>query len=518
MKNFILNKYGFVIYFFVIGCILIVLSSTNTIGDFGNYYYGSKLFYDSKFSILDYENIAHFNAQIKGYGETNFFENYTPVPPPTLLFYLPFLVFSSLKAKLAFNCISLLVFCFVLQRFLTFLNYKNGLNYFIPIIFAFTLYSNFSQGQTYLLVSAFIIESYIRFEKKNYVSAALFLSISISLKIFPVFILLFFLFKKQYKVIIYTLLFVLIIQSLTLVLVGKEIVLNYYITILPRLVNNDVIGTYHSVNQSTYTLLLRLFSFDELNNPLPILNLPFLVPVIEGIIVSFVIYFLFQLKKINNAIYFAIIGMSIFIVGRYNPTYSYLLLIPSIIIFINQLQNTNHIITILAVLFICINLPVIPFFNKIYFLKFIMLFSLIFIMFNVILPLKPLFSFKLLILICVVIIPIKYFSFSIKNINYFKLQNTQGILYNYSIKNDSITFVSTLGVNTFKEHYYLPGKKEKTDDLCIKHNQLFYKNKLICNTADNKLNPFIYSDTLAVFMSDLNQGVGFYKLRYLNLK
>ncbi len=166
MKNFILNKYGFVIYFFVIGCILIVLSSTNTIGDFGNYYYGSKLFYDSKFSILDYENIAHFNAQIKGYGETIFFENYTPVPPPTLLFYLPFLVFSSLKAKLAFNCISLLVFCFALQRFLTFLNYKNGLNYFIPIIFAFTLYSNFNKDQTYLIVGALLIESYVRFEKK----------------------------------------------------------------------------------------------------------------------------------------------------------------------------------------------------------------------------------------------------------------------------------------------------------------------------------------------------------------
>ena len=97
---------------------MIAITRNYPIGDFGNYYYGSKLFIEGKFSISDYKSISKFNQQIAEYGATNFFENYIPIPPISLLCYLPFTFLSCLKAKLLFNSMSLVVFCISLRHFL----------------------------------------------------------------------------------------------------------------------------------------------------------------------------------------------------------------------------------------------------------------------------------------------------------------------------------------------------------------------------------------------------------------
>ena len=91
--------------FLVIGLLIIGITINYPIGDFGNYYYGSKLFSEGKFSVLDYQSIQHFNQQISTYGQHNYFENYTPVPPFSILFYLPFIFLNSIVAKITFNTI-----------------------------------------------------------------------------------------------------------------------------------------------------------------------------------------------------------------------------------------------------------------------------------------------------------------------------------------------------------------------------------------------------------------------------
>ncbi len=233
--------------FLMIGACITIYTVHFPIADFGNYYYGSKLFLDGKFSLTDYQNIHHFNQQIAGYGETNFFENYTPVPPFSLLFYIPFTFISCAKAKILFNILSLILFCFSFLRLTSHLRLNSKHILFIPIIFIYPLYNNLYQGQTFLLIIAFLIESYIADENKKYFSSGFFLALGISLKIFPVFILLYFLLKKSFKTSIYAILLIIMIQLVTLFFVGRPIISNYFINILPRLMNNDIIGTYYLI-------------------------------------------------------------------------------------------------------------------------------------------------------------------------------------------------------------------------------------------------------------------------------
>ena len=50
--------------FLIIGLILIIAIKNYPIGDFGNYYYGSKIYLEGNFTIENYKSIAHFNNQI----------------------------------------------------------------------------------------------------------------------------------------------------------------------------------------------------------------------------------------------------------------------------------------------------------------------------------------------------------------------------------------------------------------------------------------------------------------------
>src|SRR4051812_43397553 len=102
----------------LVGLAFIFYAANKPIGDFGNYYYGSKLLADGKNIDSLYKDIHWFNEQIKAYGEKNYFENYIPVPPCNLLLYTPFTFFKAHTAKIIFNILSLLVLLVSLVRYL----------------------------------------------------------------------------------------------------------------------------------------------------------------------------------------------------------------------------------------------------------------------------------------------------------------------------------------------------------------------------------------------------------------
>ena len=213
-----------IMVFLIIGFILITITKNNPIGDFGNYYYGSKIFIDGKFSILNYKSIIHFNTQILAYGETNFFENYIPVPPFSILFYLPLVFFKSITAKLVFNLLTLILFCFSLARVLKILNINSWVIVLLPIVFFGPLYNNIIQGQSYLLVAALLIEAYIASEKNKFFLTSLLIGLCICLKIFPAIFLIYFLLKRQYKIFFLTLLVCSLLMVVTVVIIHMDII------------------------------------------------------------------------------------------------------------------------------------------------------------------------------------------------------------------------------------------------------------------------------------------------------
>ncbi len=512
------NNYLATGLFLLVGVCCIAITLNAPIADFGNYYYGSKLFIDGKFSLTDYQQIHHFNQQIAGYGARGYFENYSPVPPFSLLFYIPFTVLSCLQAKLLFNIISLAVFCFSLFRLLHHLKVNSWYSYLLPVIFLYPLYSNTYQGQTFLLITAFLIESYLADENKKPVLSAFFLALSISLKLFPVFILLYYVLKRSYKTSVYTLLFIAGLQLVALCFVGRPIISHYFVHALPRLLNNDIIGAYYFSNESVYTLLLHLFSYEELQSTHPLLNAPWLVPVVESVFVSLILAVLFAFRNRENSSFFGITIFFCLIAGRYNTTYGMLMLVPFVVSFLADKKQTTYHYLLLLMLCIAISMPVGKFMHSTLFLQYSRLIGLLFVFGLLMVLYRPRIHIALLAIFLCMVTAFRNLTYTYNKPAYFEVQNTKGLLYDYSIKNDSITLFSTLGDKDYVETFALKGKARESELLDV-HNNCIYMNDIeLYRSADNKQKPFIYNDSLAVFMSDMNQGLGFYKLRMIPLK
>ncbi|MBS1634761.1 MAG: DUF2029 domain-containing protein [Bacteroidetes bacterium] len=488
------------------------------VGDFGNYYYGSRLWLDGKFSISDYQSISHFNEQIASYGEKNFFENYIPVPPFSLVFYVPFVWLSSLKARFLFNGISLLVFCFSWLRFLKRLPELSPRVYLVPWLFLFPLYNNIYHGQTYLLLAAAFMEIYIAMEAGRHLRSGLLLALCICLKIFPVFLLLYFLFRKAYKGILYTFVFSGMLMGATALLAGPGMVGYYVQSVLPRLFQNDIVGPYYYGNQSIYTLLLNLFSADALQNKTPYLNAPWLIPVIEGFFDAIVLYVVMAMSSRKNIALFGITLLASFMVGRYSTSYGMLMLIPFVVSVTTTEKQSGLTWFILAGVLLAINIPLSYLQHAPFMLMYWRILGLVLIFAICMALYKPRISWPVLLVSGMLLIAFRYLTFNPEPCRYFEIQNTQGILYDYTIKKDSITLVSTLGDHTFMESYLLNGQAKEDSLLQASDNMILYKGKMISESHDHKQKPFLLNDSLIVCMSDMNQAVGFYKLRYIGKK
>lgn len=511
------NAYFISGLFLLSGLCLIVFTQNYPVGDFGNYYYGSKLFIDSKFSVLDYQSISHFNKQIRGYGESHFFENYTPVPPFSLIAYLPFVFLSCSKAKLIFNLISLIFFCFSLQRLLRYFTVDGWQAFLIPFIFIYPLYNCVYQGQSYLIITAFLIESFLAAENSKYWLSAFYLALCISLKLFPVFMIFYFVLKKEYRIALYSILLTVILFLVTLIFIDTDIILYYVKEVLPRLLNNDIIGPYYHGNQSVYTFLLHVFSIDEKQNNHAFINIPWLVPVIEGMVISFFLIVLISIRKQSSILVFGFTIFCSILVGRYNTTYGMLILIPFLVSIISDKNSTKVSGMLFLVFTLAISSPIGFFSNQSMFLQFSRLFGLVLVFCLFLLLYKPVISLKNLCILGTIVILFKFFSFSITPIQYYSIQNSKGILYDYVLQNDSITLISTMGDKDFKETFPINAELSSSEELYVKEKNIIYKGEVICNTKDHKMKPVLYKDSSVVFLSDLNQGIGFYKLRMISL-
>ncbi len=510
------NKFT-VLIFYILGVILILKTYHHPIADFGNYYYGSKLFLNGLFTNEMYTSIHYFNTEIEKLGEVNYFENYIPIPPISALLYSPFCVFKPFIAKLIFNLLSLLLFCFSLYKLLNKFKINTPTVILLPILFIYPLYNNIYQGQTYLFIISAMMLAYTYSENNKIHLPAILLALCISLKLFPVFILLYFILNKKHKIAVYTLLYVLLLNVMVLVFINAETVLYYFTHIVPRLLNNDIVGCYSAINQSIYSLLLNLYTTDTIYNINPIIQFSILVPIIESVFIGFILYYIYAHKNAQSFFVFGLVLFSSSLINRYNTTYSLILLVPFLVYVLNEFEFKLSNVVLLLVFLIGINLPVGLLINYPLVIKFsriiLCLVAFIFIVnkYKINIKLKPLLG----IVVCIFLL--KYFTFNIKPISYFEVQSTKGILYNIELKNDSLVLYSTLGEKQTTETFCLKGNVRFDKNLTCTNNILKYNNTVICNTDENKLNPFIYNDSLVVFMSDLNQGIRFYKLRYLSL-
>jgi hypothetical protein len=503
--------------FFAIGLGTLFLTRNAPLMDFGNYYYGSKLLLDGKFTLEIYSGFDYFNEQIASYGEKNFLENYIPVPPFSAIFYLPFSVLPSIPAKLLFNFLSILIFSVSLYKLLLHTHTHNKLVILLPLIFIYPLYNDVLQGQGYLLVCALLFESFTSSEKGKIIYPAILLALSGLLKILPLFILVYFVLKKNYRILFYTVGFFVTLTGITLIFIDPKILAYYTTHVLPRLFNNDIIGPYWYGNQSVYTALLNLFSYDAVNNPHPVVENRLLIVLIESIYYGLILITIFLLRKENNFLLFSFLLFSLILLGRYNTSYAMLYLYPLPLTFVLHQKNRFAGLIFFVFVAITVSWPMGSFITMPFFVKFVRLWSVLLLLITFLVYYQIKLNLVALLLISISFFVLKYFTFSIQPVSYFYLQNTRGMLVNTETRGDSLFLESTLGEKKIIEGHKVTGRIRKDSSLILKDNRIYFNSKLICISKDNKREPFIYNDSFVVFMSDLNQGICFYKLRMIPL-
>ena len=87
------------------------------IGDFANYYFASQALSEGVLEEAQLYEPYTFNLWVNDRAPTSVYVNYAPVPPISVLAYLPIAQISDIyQAKLVFNVLGLLFFAFVFWR------------------------------------------------------------------------------------------------------------------------------------------------------------------------------------------------------------------------------------------------------------------------------------------------------------------------------------------------------------------------------------------------------------------
>lgn len=154
-----------------------------------------------------------FTDQYAFLGKTRF-----DYPPLTVYLVAPFALFSfytSYKLWILFNLLVLLATIYLLAKFA---DYPISAFIFLAVVYfnSYLLYFYLERGQFDIIVFFFLVLSlYFYHLKKNNGLCALFLTIAIGLKVYPAIFVFYFLIRKKYRLVIYTLLFGIAIAFLT---------------------------------------------------------------------------------------------------------------------------------------------------------------------------------------------------------------------------------------------------------------------------------------------------------------
>jgi len=165
--------------------------------DFANYFFGAFFLRTDHFTPAIY--FPHiFNIKISSLGYTTIFAGFAPNTPFLALSFLPLTYFSLVTAKIVFNIISLLLFIYSIRSLFNHYQIRDVYLFILPLVFFIPLRNNFLFGQVYILLFFLLAEGLLAYKKGAYLKMAVFWSISIMLKVFPIFLFVFLLFKRLY--------------------------------------------------------------------------------------------------------------------------------------------------------------------------------------------------------------------------------------------------------------------------------------------------------------------------------
>ena len=209
---------------------------------------------------MPYEDISKLKKDYFPDDKTVVFNHPTPHPPTILPFLFPFAFFEyKLSAALWSLCavLSLMGCSVLISRALKGKNYwSSSILVFLILLSSDPVRIELVSGQYSIFLLLFMLLLASAIENKRYISAGIFLGLSLSIKLFGSLALLFFIYKKKWKLVISTLVTFAILFTLSFFLLDWPTIKYYFLDVAPSI--KDLYST-SEYNKSLLTIGNRIF-------------------------------------------------------------------------------------------------------------------------------------------------------------------------------------------------------------------------------------------------------------------
>lgn len=487
--------------------------------DFANYYFGGKFLADGNFNSSIYFPYE-FNKAIFDSGYPNIFVSYAPNTPLLAFFFLLFAGFSLATAKIIFNILSVVLFVFSIYRL--FNHYKIDWRYalLITVLFLVPIKNNLLFGQVYFLLFFLLSEGWLAYEKKQWKSMSLFWSLAILLKVFPVILVVLFIFRKQWKPLSSLVAFCLLLLGISILFTGVDIWVFYLQEVLPKASNGEIATAFVDNYQSVFMFLKRLFVYEPIENSNSFFHADeWFVALIFAFKIGVLAVCYFVSKRISNAFFtFSFWVLAMLLLSPYGSTYTMILLVfPLLALLKSDLLNTPKMM-LCGLLFLINNLPLSLFIKNEFPFSYLRLFLLIaFSAFFIVSMFQKSVLLKAMLLGCITFF-IGTFSISSlpkKGENILTAESPI-LIYDYTIEDNRLIYFywNEKGENSAS----IPLENHSSKPLEIRNNQIFFKKKQITFDQSHKLKPILINDRSIYFLSDSDRGIGFFTLKRINIR
>jgi len=245
--------------------------------DFPGYFTAAKIVADGGPVERLYDNVW-FQQQMRHYriGREDGIGKFSPFPPPTALLLVPLARFEPLDALRIMTGVSVLCLAGAILLLTRMLSWTLVESTVFVLLSGYAVTNTLRFGQPYIIVSLSCIAGYYAYLKGRPVLAGVCFGLFLPLKYFPAVILVYFAFRKDWKVVLGGGLVVLSVALLSVGVLGWKI----HETFLSSVLGNHLVGVlseqdpYTASFQSFDTLFRRLFVYDAALNPRPWIAFP----------------------------------------------------------------------------------------------------------------------------------------------------------------------------------------------------------------------------------------------------
>jgi glycosyl transferase family 87 len=264
---------------------------------------------------------------------------FAPFPPPTALLLVPLAGFkplTALRVVTAVNALCLICSIFLLARILAWNLVESAL---FVLSGGWAIISGVRFGQPYLVISTSCILGYYLYLQRRPCLAGVCFGLFTPIKYFPIVILAYFTFRREWKLVLAAAVTIAVIGLLSVAVLGWKVHQIFLLSIfeqhlIGRLSLHDQTVPFTAVYQSFDSLFDRLFVFDAIQNPQPMLAAPLLrtisLIVAKGAILLAAAAALVKLARTEDSKAVApsvgILGILVLLVAPATATYTFVLL------------------------------------------------------------------------------------------------------------------------------------------------------------------------------------------------